>query len=426
MPLVGPGGRATNDDKVIGEHAWRLLKSFNFDPTELRGIGIQIQKLESSSATANADPGQATLPFKSVESPTKAPHRVAGDLQIIVHPPSLGDGEAAEGNQNIPGPSRSSNVLELPSFSQIDMGVFDALPEDLRKELEDEYKRRSISSIPVEITAPPPPAQARPLGPPVVFPRKITVKGTNLKRITQQLAPRNRPTFSPKKNMLFAKRDGPSSLRMSDAELRKLDIDPEVFAILPVDLQREQLLRARLLKTNGTIPIPVGKRKILKPYRPSRSPSYRIRRLPPPKANHPQPPFLKQQGQQKGEKLYFTETDDVQRVIEKWVNGFKEHPPNQKDVSYFAKWLTQSVDSSRSTDVGVEKAVAVVKWWMVLLRRYWGSCEQTEDMGYEAEGGSVDMDSDVVGNAWWDAFRDVKEQMDLVARKKFGGRLSLR
>jgi DNA repair protein REV1 len=60
MPLLGPGGRATSDEKVIGDHAWRLLKSFNFDSKELRGIGIHIQKLESSSSSIS-EQGQATL-----------------------------------------------------------------------------------------------------------------------------------------------------------------------------------------------------------------------------------------------------------------------------------------------------------------------------------------------------------------------------
>ena len=55
MPLIAPGGRATSDEKVIGEHAWRMLKSFNFDPKELRGISIQIQKLEKAVRRGRRD-----------------------------------------------------------------------------------------------------------------------------------------------------------------------------------------------------------------------------------------------------------------------------------------------------------------------------------------------------------------------------------
>jgi DNA repair protein REV1 len=296
----------------------------------------------------------------------------------------------------------------LPSFSQVDKEVFDALPEDLRQELQAEYKRRSTSPCP--IPDPPPPEKLT---------SKTTIKGTNLKRITQQLAPRSRPMMKSSKNPLFARRDGPSSVRISEAELRKLDIDPEVFTILPVDVQREQLIMARHVKTGGSTNV-TGERKVIKPFnRVRRSPSVPYHRRPLPRANHPQPPFLKQQGKEKGEKLYFTETEDVQNVMESWVEGFRAHPPNQKDVDYFAKFLVQCVDGERSTDVGIEKAVGVVKWWLVLLRRYWHTWERAGDVGDgESREGRV-------GKAWWRAFRDVKKKMDVVARKKFGGSLSL-
>ncbi len=60
-----PWRQASSDAQIIGDHAWRLLKSFNFDPRELRGIGIQIQKLESASSSTSAPAGQAVLPFQS-------------------------------------------------------------------------------------------------------------------------------------------------------------------------------------------------------------------------------------------------------------------------------------------------------------------------------------------------------------------------
>ena len=425
MPLVGPGGRATSDSRVIGEHAWRMLKSFNFDPMDLRGIGIQVQKLESSSAPISA--GQARLPFKLVDSPPKAIHATdpdygKPDLQIVVHPPSLPSQPVdATACHPVPGPSMSSDVLELPSFSQVDKDVLDALPEDVRQELEAEYKRRSVSPLPAEI----------PVVSPVKPRSRLTVKGTNVKRITQQLAPRNRPVMkSPDKNALFNKQKaGPSAVHVSEAQLRKLDIDPEVFAMLPVELQHEQLALARQAKSAGVSPLKLGERKVIKPYNgKGRRSSASYHRRPPPRANHPQPPSLKQQGKEKGVKLYFTEATDVQRVIETWVEGFREHAPNSRDVDYFAKFLVESVDGSRSTDAGLEKAVRVVKWWLVLLRRYWGLWEDSRDdvepeETVELEGKTM---SNNVGKAWWKAFRDVKEKMDAAARKKFGGCLSLK
>src|SRR6267154_3808275 len=103
---------------------------------------------------------------------------------IVTEPPSQDDPV-----QNEAGPSHPFPTVDLPSFSQVDKDVFDALPGDVRKELELEYERRSRSPMP----AVQPSHDVRP---------KITVKGVNVKRITQQLAPKNRTSVSPRKNAL--------------------------------------------------------------------------------------------------------------------------------------------------------------------------------------------------------------------------------
>ncbi|THH30823.1 hypothetical protein EUX98_g3369 [Antrodiella citrinella] len=435
IQLVASGGRATNDYKVIGEHAWRLLKSFNFDPTELRGIGVQVHKLEKSGGT-EIDQGQAVLPFKPVEvtkvqpktDQAKPPVKQVHPPQINIEPPSspvdavdaVALREPSELQGQVP-------ALDLPSFSQVDRSVFDALPEEIRKELESEYKRRSI-------TPDPPPASPAKrvrfpsLKPTDVFPKvKISVKGTNVKRITQQLAPRSRSSISPKKTTLFRKREVPFKVTISEAEVKKLGFDTEVFAMLPKTIQREQVANARF-KKSGKIGVTFGgPRRVLKPISrllPRTRPKYVP--PPPPQANFPAPPTLKQQAKAKGQKLYFSETDDVQKVIETWVHSFLEHPPNSKDVAFFAKYLVQCVDNARSTDSGLERAIAVTKWWLVLLRRHFGVWENADDldMGELKRGGQ--WTSEGIGRAWWSAFRDVKGQMDAAARRKFGGCLSLR
>ena len=416
-PLIAPGGRATSDDKVIGEHAWRLLKSFNFDPKELRGIGIQIQKLEKASGPQEAELGQAVLPFRRVEA-AKATKEAAP--RINVQPPSQDDIEVV-------GKPPQAEPVDLPSFSQVDMSVFEALPDDVRRELEAEYsKRRSVT--PQAGPAPKEPSPVPEAGPS----KRFLVKGVNVKRITQQLAPRNRPLVSPTKN-LFAKRVYGSSVNVTERELRKYGLDPEVFAALPPEMQREQLAAHRA----PGVTLYTGERKVLKPTsyrgkRSSKSPGFVFRPPPPPKAVFIERPTLKQQGKARGEKLYFSETEDVQRVIEAWVDAYRESAPNQRDVDYFAKFLVQSVEGARASDVGVERAVAVVKWWLVLLRRYFGAWEhvpESEVGGQEQQtedGRPARVTSEHVGRTWWRAFRQVKQKMDVAARKKFGGCLSLK
>jgi DNA repair protein REV1 len=67
-------GVATNDANAITKDAIAMMKSFNFSPGELRGIGIQMQKLEpfKSVAEGQAEGSQRRLQFK-VGSASKTP-----------------------------------------------------------------------------------------------------------------------------------------------------------------------------------------------------------------------------------------------------------------------------------------------------------------------------------------------------------------
>ncbi|KAI3613187.1 dna polymerase iv [Moniliophthora roreri] len=426
--LAGPNGRATSEPRVIGEHAWRMLKAFNFEPKELRGIGIQIQKLEPLLGDNSVEPGQGRLHFQKVQEDTP----MRNDRRKVVD---------SYDHHEIPTTSRA-NVIpvvrkempDLPSFSQLDRTVFDALPDDIRKELESEYKRRSASPFPIlpnvtggqsAVRATPPPAVPRVQfsppkprnGPAFPFPQKTNSNPVNTKRITQQLAPKSRgAAWSPNKKTIFMKRPSIAAWKVPDHELRKLDIDPEVFVQLPRNIQREQITAARILKTMGAIPVGPTQRVVLKPR--VLDPG-EVFIQPPPKANHVQPPTLKQQGQD-GQKLFFHETDDIQCVIEMWIERHRDWPPNEKDVQFFAKWLVKSLEA---TDEGLARALAVMKWWLILLQKYWepfelGYDEDDEDPAYRQRGR--------VGEAWWNAFRNVKDQMDSIAKKRFGGKLSLR
>ncbi|KAJ7274282.1 hypothetical protein B0H12DRAFT_1066406 [Mycena haematopus] len=421
-PLVGPGGRATSDAKVVGEHAWRILTSFNFDPKELRGIGIQIQKLEPTVGPVNTAANQRTLNFKPADAQLRRPPVAPPTAAIPVHPPP-----AAAAIPSI------SVDASLPAIEEVDQDVLDALPLDMRQELENAWRRRSESpypgkgpaAVPVQQAsrsssrAPSrPPSRAPSVVPQGVFPQRRSANPTRMQQGALRLAPRSGGSgYVIDKASIHPNRPPNAFLRPTDADLRDLNIDLEVFAGLPRAVQREQLTVARLIKTRGAIPEVSGERLILKPRKYVAPPD--LFRQPPPYAKYPEKPKLRTQGKTKGEKVFFTETDDVQNLLEAWVNAFKKFEPEQKDVEFFAKFLVQSVDSARSSDTGVERAIAIVKWWLVLLRRYWGDYEHFDGLGYEAEDAKV-------AEAWWKAFRNVKERIDIVARKKFGGKLSLR
>ena len=78
------------------------------------------------------------------------------------------------------------------------------------------------------------------------------------------------------------------------------------------------------------------------------------------------------------------------------------------------------MDRSKVTDVGVERAIAVMKWWLVLSRGFWPASEYLEEEDFI----SSQRDPLTVGEAWWNAFRRVisKDVMNAIARRRFGGR----
>ncbi|KAF8352243.1 hypothetical protein F5887DRAFT_1277909 [Amanita rubescens] len=399
--LLGPGGQATNDDKIIAEHSMRLLRTFRFDPRELRGIGIQIQRLESNATKEQAESligGQTILPYTKASG---SPSRLQSGATMA--PPPEGDiamADVSSENASLyEGKQAMAQELELPSFSQVDLDVYDALPDDVKQELDAEFKRRSTFKSPVSVL------------PNVDSPKK----GQAVNRITRQLAPRTtRSSLSPKKSRLYQPTTSKASApRVSEHELHSLDLDPDVFYLLPEEVQREQLVRARMLKKGAEDLVDMQtQKKTLKPRKPPSLPAEQRRQLSPPRAKFREPLILRQHSKQ-GERHSLTEPSEIQNAIGNWVEKYRHWAPKEKDVKFFAKHLIQCVDSATMGDDGIEKATAVMKWWMVLLKTYWGDYETIE--------GRVDH----VGEAWWRAFKGVKEQLDLEVRKKFGGLISL-
>jgi DNA repair protein REV1 len=424
-PLSGPLGRATDDDKVIGGLSWKLLKLMNIPPNELRGLGIQIQKLESS-APPTMPAGQVRLSFKPVASPRKGEtstskafaitdpfEEFAPELDVQHTPGIILDFSATVR------PHTDQLATDLPAFSQVDISVFNALPDDVRAELEAQYKHRSVTPAPREPSTPP----DRP----------------DLARITHQLAPRSRPLAGPAKGKVWfalpAKR-AQAPPRATSSQLGALGIDVEVFRALPVNIQREQLAQARGLATRLSQRPARARRPLKAPmrlgerFRPPKGPHEFIPPPPPPAAKFVEPPTLRRPPVEKGgEKRTVVDGTEVQKMIGEWVDSFREHIPHRRDVEYFGRYLESCVEN----DLGVERAVGVVRWWGVLLRRLFGTWER---VGEEEAGKLLDewvdgraiqqgeVTSEMVGRAWWRIFKEITMRMNAVARKRFGGSLA--
>ncbi|KIW62888.1 hypothetical protein PV04_09780 [Phialophora macrospora] len=167
---------ATNDGAVIGKEAISILRGYNFPPGELRGLGVQMQKLEplkpSTAGTGGfVDGSQRRLQFKKPEfraptSPVPAEQatvssartpRLTDTVDPIEEVPTP---EKPKGGAAIPGAADAEPTLDevdapqkplnvsgtqfiLPS--QIDPAVLAELPAEIRNQLAP--KQKSILDI---------------------------------------------------------------------------------------------------------------------------------------------------------------------------------------------------------------------------------------------------------------------------------------
>ncbi|GAC94456.1 hypothetical protein PHSY_002027 [Pseudozyma hubeiensis SY62] len=169
--VSGPGGVAIDDEVRIRAAAWPLIRDLKADPKELRGIAISLNKLEPAEGNAlspiKPKGGQSVLSFGSAsKAPWSAMPIPALDAGVVDEaddaseieqpdepgvelPTSLEKGpDAATPRRPGQHGSRSaeadaspfkmppSTQLMLPSKSQIDPGVFDALPSQYRRQIE--------------------------------------------------------------------------------------------------------------------------------------------------------------------------------------------------------------------------------------------------------------------------------------------------
>ena len=139
-------GVATNDASVLGREALSILKGFGFSPGELRGLGVQMQKLEAIKVNLETpfDGSQKRLQFKAT-TPRKSTRVLDGigtdDLDSPKKPKStppphpaatLAQTESPSGKKYLPLNLLGTQFV-LPS--QVDPEVLEELPSDIRSRL---------------------------------------------------------------------------------------------------------------------------------------------------------------------------------------------------------------------------------------------------------------------------------------------------
>jgi hypothetical protein len=184
-----------------------------------------------------------------------------------------------------------------------------------------------------------------------------------------------------------------------DQELVALGIDPMAYANMPRERQKALVSARRIargLDGNGR-PINQRKRRFVED---AEKPVHRIilagrTELPTLRAAVPGVSAV-------------TETSDIQDIIRLWVETkvAKKLGPDPREVAYFGGFLEKSM----VTDSGVQRTVEVMKWWRDVCMKSWG-------IEHERHG--------QYGRDWWVAWWEVKDKLDAIVKKRFGGKLNL-
>ncbi|BCR92729.1 putative DNA damage repair protein Mus42 [Aspergillus chevalieri] len=403
-------GISTNTKEVLGKEAVTMLRSFNISPGDLRGLGVQMTKLEplKSGDAEKPESSQQQLNFKASPARKRMEHTVDPDnlesphkgesetVTSITHNPALDSGHKRlniSGTQfvlpsqpdpevvaELPNDIRSrlkaqakpvrdprptspcppprqvqAPATELPPQSQLDPETLAALPEDVRAEVLGYYNQstRDITPQPSTSSAPP----ARPLS---TGPSRIQKPPTPSKKR------RGRPPIKTSGNMTLTQsfvRARPPTASNASGPSRQFtppaehpEISEDFLAALPEDIRREVLedhkrntrLQQRPSNANVAVSAP---RRVIQPKPRSQQSAQRRLHLPP----LPERPTFT------SKKL--SNVSDLRAAVGAWHAVFADEGPFTEDVTSLSRYLQRVVVDEKDVD----KAVSVVNWlaWLV-------------------------------------------------------------
>ncbi|KAL8909503.1 MAG: hypothetical protein Q9207_000183 [Kuettlingeria erythrocarpa] len=407
-------GVATNEKDVLAREAISIMRGWGFSPGELRGIGVQVTKLEPLKGPAESPlaSSQKRLQFKDmgpqpktslrqtgpdeVESPPKpetvTPHPAAA-FTVDVSPrgrarssvnmlgtqfvmPSQVDPDVLaelpsdirskfqskitdKSNHNLEerlAHSRSASpsipLDEFLSHSQLDKETLDALPEDVRAEILAHYQE-SPRRLNMQTRLPQSPHKNRAIN----LAQKITTPTKSRSGLLfrdKGAAKSNAASLSTltQSNFVADRTSRPSTREGPEDAPADDEISPEFLAALPEDIRREVIDQQRRDRLQKRSGLDVAAKKRIVRKDPKQPPSeQQCLQLP---AKPAKPTFTAQK---------LTALPDLREAMGSWVEEFRDEAPFREDVDALVAYLRKVVLEER--DMG--KAVAVVKWlkWLV-------------------------------------------------------------
>lgn len=398
-------GVATNDVAIIKREAIGIFREFNFSPTDIRGLGVQMTKLEPLKGIGEQVSSQKKLDFNVSlgKSPSKAiaeteaPIPTTNDPEEIQSPrkgdtplhsvpkPNVTLLDPGQKPLNITGtqfilpsqfdeetlnelpndirsrlmaqvrkprlkspdssPSRrndNGNLPELPPAEELDQEMLSELPEDVRAELLQYYDRESSNLG----QGPKPEARtsgsASPSAAKVSRSRPAATTPTK-PRFTKTRA---RPSLMQTSLDLLRKPQGETTLAGDD---ETEDICAEFLEALPEDIRKEVVEEHRRSKRRQ------------KPLFAPTSPRKFAELRPSPRPTHVSLP-------RKPEKPSFTSKKlstlaELRDAVSQWFAEFGDETPNVEDVEAITRYLKRVVLEEQD----IAKATALVNWlgWLI-------------------------------------------------------------
>jgi DNA repair protein REV1 len=403
-------GVATHAPDIIGKEAVSILRSFGFSPGELRGLGVQMTKLEPLKGTVDGRPegSQKMLQFKSTTPTKRAKHNddpITDDFEsppklksTPLHPaaqttmakapenrspkplntmgtqfilPSQVDPDVlaelpedirskivprkkqlTQSHEQAPSKLRPESLTiynMFPSHSQLDPEALDALPPDIREEVLASYAEQA-PKLQAQSALPHPSRKTR-----AIVPKKQMTptkkRPSLLSRSKNANKSDSNSAFTQSSFVSRSSRITPKSIP-NDEDTNTDDISPDFLAALPEDIRREVIQQHRLdrLKQTSNLSVPLRRPKS-KSAASAAPPVQRRLRL----AARPEKPTFTTQ------KL--STLPELRDVIDEWWEAFAAEGPNEEDVEALARYLWRVIIDERN----LEKAVKVVQWvrWRV-------------------------------------------------------------
>ena len=451
----GKGG-PTDDPLHIGNTVLGIYRGGNFTSTELRGIGIQVQKLEGNGETmAPVEGGQHRLDFaikpaqeraRASPPPAKNPKAVPS---TIISVPS-GESEPVEddvvaidmcsptakpaeggifqksesdtkrlskfGRRGIKAQTTGPAILP-PGPEQIDPEVWAILPPDDQKAYRQAWVNQGLK-VPRAFLDLPMATTSRSLAPRLLFPdatrsakgnqarerstsvqadRKEGGEGVQIKSIKDSPQQRQARSITPAQAEVVdisGSSTPPRPREHTEAEIANLGLDPDVFFNLPGDVQAEVYREAAA--SRSTLDRLTRRGLSPRPGTTFRSPQKVAKEIVIPHA----PIRPKMNG-----------TSDVEHImdmIREWMDRSYTMEPNPSEVKVIRKYLLRCVDVDTGGIGGIQDAIKVMGYWRRVCKRLWS----------KAQHGRPDPSTE---SSWKKVFQDLKEEINALVEARFGG-----